>query len=158
MADDANNQTHKPQQAVPAIQMHNQYIKDLSLEIPYAPEIFKELNTQPNIKVDVNVGAAPLEENIYKVELSFRLDGDTHDKKLFIMEMTYAGVVSLNIPAEHVDAVLMVEIPHLLFPYARQAISSTMINGGLPSLMLSPIDFVAMYQARMQSKTAKMSS
>lgn len=152
MADNADNTK------TPAIQMHNQYIKDLSLEIPHAPEIFAELTTNPSIKVDVNVGFQPLKDNLYKVELVFHLDGDIHNKKLFILEMTYACLVSLNIPAEHIDPVLMVEIPHLLFPYARQAISSIMVNGGLPSLMLSPIDFVGMYNARLQAQNTKLQS
>ena len=66
----------------------------------------------------------------------------------FIIEMAYAGIFSLNVPQEHLEPVLMIEAPHLLFPYAREAISSVMYNGGLTPIVLSPLDFVAMYKSR----------
>ena len=72
--------------------------------------------------------------------------------KFFIVELEYCGVVSLNIPDEHVDAVLKIEVPHMLFPYARQAISGVLMDAGLPPLMLNPIDFVAMYHANKKSE------
>ena len=86
--------------------------------------------------------------------LGFELIGDFKDEKFFILEMTYSGIVSLNVPKEHVEPVLMIEIPHMLFPYARQAVSNTLFNGGLPPLMLTPIDFVALYQARKQKQAS----
>lgn len=134
----------------PAILIHNQYIKDLSLEIPHAPEIFKNLSSQPEVKIDVDINAKPLEDNLYNVDLRFRIDGDVNTQKFFILEMVYSGIVELNVPAEHTEPVLMIEIPHMLFPYARQTISNVLFNGGLPPLMLNPIDFVGMYNARRQ--------
>ncbi len=147
----AGNQAENNQ---PAIVMQTQYIKDLSLEIPHAPEIFKNLGEQPEIKIDVNINAAQLEQNYYNVTLDFHIDGDVKGEKFFILEMQYGGVVQLNVPEEHIQPVLMIEIPHMLFPYARQAISNVMTNGGLPPLMLSPIDFVAMYKARAAQQEA----
>ncbi len=138
----------------PAIIIQNQYIKDLSLEIPHAPEVFAERG-QPDIKIDVDIHSQNIKDNQYNVELSFRIDGNVNGQKLFIMEMIYAGLVNLNIPDEHKEPVLMIEVPHMLFPYARQAISSTLFNGGLPPLMLNPIDFVAMYKARHQHAQSK---
>ena len=145
----------KEQQTPIAIQMHNQYIKDMSLEVPFAPEIFQEIKSQPNVKVDVKVGFSDLENNFYNVEMIFRIDSEVNDKKLFIVELTYAGVVSLNIPEEHIEPVLLIEIPHLLFPFARQIITTSLANAGLPPLMINPIDFSAMYQARKQQETAE---
>jgi len=139
---------------MPAIIMQNQYIKDLSLEIPHAPKIFAKLDTQPQIKIDVNINAEHIEENLFNVELAFRIDGELRDEKFFIMEMSYCGLVAINVPEEHKEPVLMIEIPHMLFPYARQAISTAMFNGGLPPLMLNPIDFVAMYNAKRQAASA----
>ncbi len=148
-----NANENRPQ--TPAIAMHNQYIRDLSLEIPHAPQIFTKLDTKPQIKIDVNISANAVEGNIYNVELAFRIDGDINDEKFFILEMTYGGVVELNVPDEHREPVLMIEIPHMLFPYARQAITNILFNGGLPPLMLNPIDFVAMYNARRQAAPAE---
>lgn len=144
-----NANENQPQ--APAIAMHTQYIKDLSLEIPHAPEVFTRLDSQPQIKIDVNIGAKQVKDNLYSVDLSFRIDGDVKDEKFFILEMTYGAVVTINVPEEHKEPVLMIEVPHMLFPYARQAITNVLFNGGLPPLMLNPIDFVAMYNARRQS-------
>ena len=144
------NQPHAP-----AIAMRTQYIRDLWLEIPHAPEIFAKLNVQPQIKVDVNIDSKQVDGNTYAVELNFRIDGDINDEKLFILEMTYGGVVSVNVPEEHKELILMIEVPHLLFPYARQAISSVLFDGGLPPLMLNPIDFMAMYNAKKHSATSE---
>lgn len=147
--------SQKPQEGgLPAIQIHNQYIKDLSLEIPHAPEIFKNIKSQPAMKIDVDINARPLEAGFYNVELNFRIDGDIEDQKFFIVEMSYCGVVELHVPEEHIQPVLMVEVPHMLFPYARQAVSNVMFNGGLPPIMLNPIDFVALYKARAQAETS----
>ncbi|MBE6452808.1 MAG: protein-export chaperone SecB [Alphaproteobacteria bacterium] len=132
--------------------IHNQYIKDLSLEIPHAPKIFKSIDTQPQIKIDVNIGAEPIEGNTFEVSLTFRIDGDVKSEKFFILEMTYAGIITVNVPDKHKEPVLMIEAPHLLFPYARQAISSALFNGGLPPLMLNPVDFAGMFNARKQAE------
>jgi preprotein translocase subunit SecB len=129
------------------IAIHNQYIKDLSLEIPYAPEIFKQVNSQPELKVDVSVESKKIEDS-YNVSLKINLNGDIEGKKLFVLELSYAALVTLNVPAEHVEPVIAVEIPRLLFPFARNIITQCLVEGGLPPIMLSPIDFAALYMAR----------
>lgn len=136
----------------PPLAVHHQYIKDLSLEIPHAPEVFKNNSGEPAIKIGVDINARHLEENLFNVELVFHIEGDAKEQKLFILEMTYCGIAALNVPEEHVEPVLMIEVPHMLFPYARQAISNIMGSGGLPPLMLNPIDFVSMYKARKQEQ------
>ena len=140
-----NKENQLPQ---PPVMVHHQYIRDLSLEIPHAPEIFKDSHGEPKINISVDINAKHLEANLFNVELSFHIEGDVENKKLFILEMIYGGVAALNVPQEHVEPVLMIEVPHLMFPYARQSISNVMASGGLPPLMLNPIDFVGMSQAR----------
>lgn len=137
---------------IPGIMINNQYIKDLSLEIPHAPHIFKEMTKQPKINIDVEVHNEALEENFFNVSLSFHIEGKIEDKVLFILELVYAGVVSLNIPKEHIEPVLLVEIPRMFFPFARSVITNTLVDGGLPPFMLNPIDFGTLYQSK---KTVK---
>lgn len=132
----------------PAVVINNQYIKDLSLEIPHAPEIFAKLSQQPSLKVDIDVQTKHLGETAYNVALNIALNGDIEDEKLFILELSYAAVVDLNVPQEHTEAVLAIEIPRLLFPFARNIITQCLVEGGLPPFMLSPIDFAAVYHAR----------
>lgn len=139
------------QQAVSPILVHTQYIKDMSLEVPNAPEIFRELTSAPKIDVQVEVTARHLHDNFHNVTLSYALNGDINDKKLFILELEYAAVVSLNVLEEHIKPILMIEIPRMLFPFVRSIVANAMIDGGLPPVMLNPIDFAAMFQNREQN-------
>ena len=142
--------TNIPQQ--PAIMINAQYIKDLSLEIPHAPEIFSEMNEAPKVDIQVDVQAKNIKDNLYNVSLILKMNGDIKNKKLFILELEYAVAVALNVPQEHLQLILMVEIPRLIFPFARQVMTNCMVEGGLPPLMINPIDFMAIYQQRNQAK------
>lgn len=146
-----NEQTSR-QEGQPAIMINTQYIKDLSLEIPHAPQIFKEINSAPEIQINVEVGYQSLEKNFYNVELKINMDGDVNHQKLFILELTYSAVVALNVPTEHLEPVLMIEIPRLIFPFARNVITNCLVEGGLPPFMINPIDFVTMYNNRKNGK------
>lgn len=134
----------------PPVMIQNQYIKDLSMEIPHAPVIFKKMQEKnPQVNVEVNVEAQKLEEDkFFNVLLNIRINGDIEQEKAFILELTYGAVVSLNIPEEHEEPVLMIEIPHMIFPFARQIVATTMSSAGLPPLMLNPIDFMAIFNAK----------
>ncbi len=136
------------QQQTPPIVINTQYIKDLSLEIPHAPEIFRNMDKNPEINIDINVNANHMHDNFFNISLKINMNGIISEQPLFLLELEYACVASLNIPKEHVEPVLLIEIPRLLFPYARNIITNTLVNGGLPPFMLNPIDFVAMYQKR----------
>ena len=140
------------QQQQTTLMINSQYIKDLSLEIPHAPEIFKQLNKQPQIQVEVSVATKSLEENVYNVDLNLALNADIEDKKLFILELTYSAVVTLNVPQEHLDPILNIEIPRLTFPFARNIVTQWLMEGGLPPMMLTPVDFAAVYAAKQARK------
>lgn len=138
----------------PPILINNQYIKDLSLEIPHAPEIFAKMNQKPELKVEMSVQSQKLTNNNHNVCLNIALNGDIEGEKLFILELSYAAVVTLNVPAEHIEPVLAVEIPRLLFPFARNVVTQCLVEGGLPPFMLTPVDFGTLYLAR-QNTNAK---
>lgn len=141
-----NDNENKENTQQPAVMIHTQYIKDMSLEIPHAPEIFRELTAAPAIDVQVQVNARHMHDNFHNVSLSYALNGDINGKKLFILELEYAAVVSLNVPEEHIKPLLMIEIPRMLFPFVRSIVANAMIDGGLPPVMLNPIDFAALLQ------------
>jgi len=138
----------------PTLMINSQYIKDLSLEIPHAPGIFKEITKQPELQVNISVNTQKLEENTYNVDLNLALNGDVDAKKLFILELTYSAVVTLTVPQEHLDPILNIEIPRLTFPFARNIVTQCLMEGGLPPMMLTPIDFGAVYAAK-QAKQGK---
>lgn len=150
MANEANNQ------AQPAIMIRNQYIKDMSLEIPLAPAIFKEVNeNQPEIHVDMGMKSDVQEDGSYVVSLETKMDADVNGKKLFILELTYCANLTLNIPEEHKEPILMIELPRLMFPFVRSIVATSLANAGLPPLMLNPIDFAAMYQDKKAKEAAE---
>lgn len=140
----ANNEN---QQAKPAILIHSQYIKDMSLEVPFAPEIFKKMGTQPQVHVDISMHSEKKDDN-YVVSLITKMDADLEDQKLFIVELTYSALVEVNVAPEQTEPVLMIELPRLLFPFVRSIIANALSSAGLPPMMLSPIDFVGLYNAK----------
>lgn len=136
-----------------------QYTRDLSFEVPAGAEIFATLRNQPQIGVNIDVQASRLQDDqmVYEVVLSIKteakespeLDGGTPGRTVFIAELVYAAVVTLtNPPQELIEPILLVEVPRLIFPYARNIISDVTRDGGFPPIVLQPIDFVALWQAR----------
>lgn len=136
------------------VTLNVQYIKDMSLEVPHAPEIFSKLNTPPQLNVDLNIDVNKLNLNQYEVALNIRINADAEKEKLFILELSYAAACTVVLPEEQIEPVLFIEIPKLLFPYARQIISSNLANAGLPPLMLTPVDFGAVYKAKKTQQAA----
>jgi len=137
-----------------ALAVNGQYIKDLSFESPNSPSILAELqNKQPDVNVNVDVQAGKMEgqaaQNMYEVVLDMRAELKLNDKVGFIVELKYAGVFTINIPEEHIGAMLLIECPRMLFPFARNIFADVTRDGGFVPLMLQPIDFAAMYQANL---------
>lgn len=135
-----------------AIAIASQYIKDLSLEIPGAPEIFSQITTAPKMEVHIDVKAEDKGNNHYVSELNIRMNGKIDDKTLFILELTYAAFAEVHVPKEHLEPVLMIELPRLVFPFARNVVTQCLTEGGLPPFMLHPIDFMSLYAARKQAE------
>ncbi|MEO5374679.1 MAG: protein-export chaperone SecB [Alphaproteobacteria bacterium] len=132
----------------PAIMINGQYIRDFSFEAPNAPAIFNELKAPPEVTISVDIEVRKLQATIYESALEFHIEGRTPDKVAFILEMTYCAVATINVPPEHVEPILLIEIPRLLFPFARSVIADITRDSGFPPLLLAPIDFVAMYRQR----------
>ena len=129
------------------IVVHAQYIKDLSFENPNAPEILMESPNQPDVEITVNVGARPLGDAQYEVMLNLGAKAKTDDKGLFLVDLTYAGIVSCQgTAASDVNPMVMIEAPRLLFPFARAIVSDVTRDGGFMPLNIQPVDFVAVYQ------------
>jgi preprotein translocase subunit SecB len=133
------------------IQVNAQYIKDLSFEVPGAPALFMEMNAAaPDLQVRVDLNAQSLGGNIYEVALQLSAEAKVNEKIAFIVELTFAGIFTLNVPEEHLQPVLLIEAPRLLFPFARAIIADVTGSGGLPPLLLQPIDFAALFRAKME--------
>jgi len=135
----------------PPLIVKAQYIKDLSFEIPGAPEIFRRLNAEPEIEVEINVQPDDLGDGEFEVVLLVEVRATVDGETAFVAELNYAGLFELNssIPEEYIGSILLVECPRILFPFARNIIASATSESGMPPLMLQPIDFNAIVQAQM---------
>lgn len=137
--------------AVPPITINGQYIKDLSFEVPGAPAIYGELaRSQPEIPISIDIRAAKLQDNVFEVVLLMNVQATISGKPAFIVELAYGGVFTLNVPDEHLQPMLLIECPRMLFPFARNIVADVTRDGGFPPLMLQPVDFVALYRQRME--------
>lgn len=131
----------------PSLRVLGQYVKDLSFENPGHPPV----QTQPNIDLGIDVGAAPHADGngLFEVSLKLSAKASSGETVLFISELDYAGLFQLqNVPEGQVEAMLLIECPRLLFPFARRIIAEITREGGFPPLLIDPVDFVALYQAQ----------
>lgn len=137
--------------AAPAINVLAQYAKDLSFENPNAPRSLAPRNQAPQIDIRVDVNARKVGDADFEVELAIEGEAKDGETVLFRVDLRYGGVFRvINIPEEQLHPVVMIECPRLLFPFARQIVAEAVRNGGFPPLMLDPVDFGALYQARSQ--------
>lgn len=136
--------------AQPPLVVNAQYIKDLSLEVPNSPEVFARLRQAPKVSVDVDVRTRRLADNSYEVTLHIDSRGQVEDETVFIVEVAYGGVFTLNnVQQEHIRPILLVECPRLLFPFARSIIATMTREGGVPPLLINPIDFAELYRQQL---------
>jgi preprotein translocase subunit SecB len=139
----------------PSMRILAQYLKDFSFENPAAPESLMNHNAQPQIDISVNVNAKALAKTDFEVELQLEAKASDKDAVVFAVEILYAGIFRLeNIPEEQLHALVLIECPRMLFPFARHILADATRNGGFPPLMIDPIDFNAMYRQRIAQEKA----
>ena len=137
------------------ILVHAQYIKDLSFENPNAPRVLMKGSPQPDVEITVNVGAQQINENQYEVTLNLAAKASSGETALFLVDLTYAGLVTPEgATADEINPLIMIEAPRLLFPFARAIISDATRDGGFMPLNIQPVDFVAVYQHNLAQKAA----
>ena len=137
------------------ILVHAQYVKDLSFENPNAPRVLMEGSNQPDVEITVNVGAMLINENQYEVTLNLAAKASSGETALFLVDLTYAGLVTPEgATADEINPLIMIEAPRLLFPFARAIISDATRDGGFMPLNIQPVDFVAVYQHNLAQKAA----
>jgi preprotein translocase subunit SecB len=131
------------------IKIISQYIKDLSFELPSAPQAFLTPQDKPDISLSIDIDAKKISDELYEVTLKILADAKIKGEKFFLCEISYAGLFSLQkIEAEMLEQILLIYCPNLLFPFLRRIVSNLTTDGGLAPLMLDPIDFAALYARR----------
>lgn len=154
MTDTAIPPQGNPQQGnadtAPRFGLNAQYTKDLSFEHPMAPRTFG-MNGAPQISVNVGTQAERVNDTMFEVTLRILCEAKHGEETAFVVDLYYAGLFTVaNIPQEHVEPLLLVEAPRLLFPFARRIVADATRDGGMPPLMLDPIDFLQQYQRSKQ--------
>jgi preprotein translocase subunit SecB len=153
-----SNENKVNQQELPIFRMQKMYLKDLSFENPNAPQVF--LPQEQEAKVDFNLRLAnrKVDDDHYEVSIAVTakvLNQKENDSVMFVIELEHAAVFLLkNIPAEHVQRVLAVDCPMMLFPFTRQIASQLAVDGGFMPFLMEPINFVALYEQRAQKQDA----
>jgi preprotein translocase subunit SecB len=146
-------------QVRPEFRMQKMYIKDLSFENPYAPEVFiTPQKTEPKVELNLNMNNKKVDDDHYEVSLQItaKVISQDEEKAMFVLEIEHAAVFLLrNIPTEHLEMVLKVDCPTLLFPFTRQIVSQVSIDGGFTAFLMEPINFMGLFQNAKKQREAK---
>ena len=159
MAEEQNQDVAAEEQQPQAqFQLQKLYVKDISFELPNAPQIFQE-DGQVEIKMNLAQRVENLADNVHEVVLTVTVTATLGEKTAYLAEVQQAGIfsiVGLNEQAQH--AALNTLCPHTLFPYVRRSITDMVADGGFPPLVLQPINFDQIYAQRLQEAQSQASA
>ena len=149
MTDDTSASPEAPEalsSKSPMFTINAQYVKDLSFENPNIPGLV-QLETEPSVEMNIDVKGTKLSDSLYEVVLTMTCKGNSGDVALFVAELSYASLVSLNsVPDEQIQRLLVVDCPTLMFPFARNIIAEVTRDGGYPPILMQIVDFNAIYE------------
>jgi preprotein translocase subunit SecB len=136
----------------PVFTIEKIYVKDLSIEVPNAPQVFLERDT-PRVDVQLSTKASPVDEGHYEVVVSVTTTASLNEKTVFLVEAHQAAIFQVrNLPKESLEPVLSITCPNILFPYVRETVSDAITRCGFPPFLLAPVNFEALYQQRLQQQ------
>ncbi len=138
----------------PVFGIEKLYVRDLSVEVPNAPEIFLEQEA-PTVSVQLNTTGRSVGEAVFEVVLTVTVTANVGEKNMFLVEVSQAGIFRvMNVPEEQLDPLIGIACPNVLFPYAREAVSDAVTRAGFQPIVLQPVNFEAMYVQRLQEMQA----
>lgn len=141
---------------LPVFRMQKMYLKDLSFESPNAPGIFLARNQEPKVDFNLQLSNQKIDDDHYEVTINITakiLDKGADDTVMFVVEIEHAAVFLMkNIPSEHMERVMAVDCPLMLFPFTRQIASQVSVDGGFMPFLMEPINFVALYENAQREK------
>lgn len=150
----ANEAATNEEQSKPVFSLQRSYVKDMSLEMPNAPQIFLE-QENPTVTVDVNVGAQRLAETVFESTVTATVTTRIEDKVLYLIEVSQGGIFEIaNVPNEQLDPLIGIVCPTMLYPYLRAAVADLINRTSLPPLHLSEVNFQALYEQRVAEHQA----
>ena len=136
----------------PVFGIEKLYVKDLSLEVPNAPQIYLEREA-PQVEIQLGTSGSGVGDGAYEVVLTVTVTAKLEDKTVFLVEVGQAGIFRIvNVPNEQIEPLIAVACPNILFPYAREAVSDAVTRAGFQPIVLQPVNFEAMYMQRLQEQ------
>ena len=140
----------------PSFAIEKLYVKDLSLEVPNAPEIFIEREA-PEVGIQLQTAVKGLGEGAFEVTLTVTTTAKLGEKTVFLVEVGQAGIFRVkNVPEENLEPLLSIACPNILFPYAREVVSESVMRAGFAPVLLQPVNFEALYaQQKRQAELAQ---
>ncbi len=143
---------------LPTFSIEKVYLKDLSVEVPNAPEIFLETEA-PTLEVNINSGARAVQDGMFEVVLTVTITARIKEKAIFLVEAAQAGVFQIrNVPEPDMGPLLGIACPNTLFPYARETISMVTARAGFQPVILAPMSFENIYQQQLEQMQAPQGS
>jgi preprotein translocase subunit SecB len=141
----------------PTFSIEKVYVKDLSIELPNAPQCFLE-REQPQVEVQLTTAGNAVGDDAYDVTLTVTVTAKIGDKTQFLVEVTEAGVFRVrNVPEGDLGPIIAIACPNILFPYARETVSDCVSRAGFPPVILAPVNFEALYQQQAAQQKAAAS-
>ncbi|RJG51586.1 protein-export chaperone SecB [Motilimonas pumila] len=151
----ADEQQSAPQQEQIDFNIQRIFLKDISFECPNSPTIFQK-EWQPEVKLDLDTKSAKLADHVYEVVLSLTVTAKVGDETAFLCEVQQAGIFTVGeMPDPQMAHCLGAFCPNILFPYAREAVTSMVTRGTFPQLNLAPVNFDALFAQAMQQRSGE---
>lgn len=156
MADEGNiisdMQFTTDEDTAPVAGIISQYVKDLSVENPNAPQSFGWQDS-PQVDVQFNIAARAIDGEVHEVELKITAASKADQGTAFVVDIAYCALVGMrNLEDQQAHAFLFAEAPRILFPFARRVIADAVRDAGFPPFMLEPIDFNGLYVQQLQAQ------
>ena len=136
------------QDQTPVFQIQRMYLKDLSLEQPNSPQILLE-QQQPQVDINLGMAAGGVADGVFEVTVTATVTTKVGDKTLFLVEAKQAGIFEIrNVPPEQLQGILSIVCPQMIYPYLRAIVSDVCTRAGFPPIMLTEVNFQAMFEAQ----------
>ena len=143
------------QDLTPVFQIQRIYLKDLSLEQPNSPQILVE-QAQPQVDINLGVGAEPVADGVFEVTVTATVTTKVGDRALFLVEAKQAGIFEIrNIPDDQMQGLIGIVCPQMIYPYLRAIISDICTRAGVPPILLTEVNFQAMFEAQQAQMAAQ---
>ena len=138
----------------PVFQIQRMYLKDLSLEQPNSPQILLE-QAQPQVDINLGMAADTVADGIFEVIVTATVTTKVNDKVLFLVEAKQAGIFEIrHVPQEQMQGIISIVCPQMIYPYLRAIVSDVCTRAGFPPILLTEVNFQAMFEAQQQQQAA----